>query len=111
MSNYQELNQFLSENMNSIIISIEEEANETKNFILKKYAAIMQNALVSAKQSENGSTLEETAHTAYFKLFNLITDIISEMEHEPETFIGEDYILLLKNLQTDAEELYLQQED
>ncbi len=47
----------------------------------------------------------------YSFLFNGITDIIEKVEKSDVSTTNADCVLLLKELQADAEELYLNQED
>ncbi len=47
----------------------------------------------------------------YSFLFNGITDVIEKVEKSDVSTTNADCVLLLKELQADAEEMYLSQED
>lgn len=105
MINYQELSRFLSENISHIMKDIQKEAAQIKSPILKQYNSMLQEA------QDSIAAMHLEAQEEYFHLFNAITDVIAKMDAEGSTLIGKKYMLMLIDLQKDAEELYLQQED
>lgn len=116
MSDYGELRNFLSDNLEIIVGYLEEEAAKNENFTLRKYIFFMHKVQLDLEELQlkylaHNAKPEKTFKKAYFRQFNLITDIIEQLKQENDMPLKEKTLLALKTLQKQAEELYLQQGD
>ncbi|MBR0483386.1 MAG: hypothetical protein IJJ69_01225 [Oscillospiraceae bacterium] len=112
MNNYQNLCNFIYEQIEEVVDSMETEASRMHNLKLKRYVLEMHRMQLNMEELElnmlETGNLPDTK-TLYFKIFNLLTEMIEKMDKEQNLFLIKKYMLDLQRIQIDAEEIYIEQ--
>ncbi|MBR1555905.1 MAG: hypothetical protein IJ644_11025 [Oscillospiraceae bacterium] len=112
MNDYRSLCCFMYEKVEEVADGMETEVSRTGNLKLRRYVFNMHRMQLDMEELELNmleSGNPPDREKLYFKLFNLITEMIEKMDKEQDLFLIKKYMLDLQRIQMDAEEIYMEQ--